>query len=464
VEQPGSEPAGTIAYFTLGIFGYLYRFLPIARELERRGHRVVLITHSATAVEHARAAGLEAVHLAEEAAARDAIPLASWPGPVRPVLRRIPGIARGPRGRAIAEATARRAHLLDASEFEGVLRDLRPVLVLTEIEEHRAIRVVKGMGLPLALFEDLYNTRPDPDVPFPARSHQVPTGSAGSRRRALRSWNRWFREDRIRERADRWWLKGNDWHGVMAEMAERSGMAPGDVDRRYHQYYDYPGTPLIRTVAPELGLPGDRRRPTITGPIVDLDRPTHGVDDDFAATWERLSSRPAGTRVAFVSLGTFLEGQVDFVRKVVDALAALPGLELVVSVGRDRERWRSIDVPPNVHVFGRVPQMQVLAGADVVVGTGGPNTTHEALWFGVPLLHVPLGIIDSRGTAALVVYHGVGRRLRPSEAKPDRLAAEVKVLLDDPSYRQRAAAMGEKIRAWDGIRRAADEIQRLAAG
>jgi UDP:flavonoid glycosyltransferase YjiC (YdhE family) len=452
-----------VVYVTSGIFGYLYRWFPIGRRLAERGRRVVVVTASAEAVEHARAEGFEVVHLAAEAAALEAPAPVGWPPALSRLTRYVPGMSLGPRGAARRHWRARAAALLDTAELDGVLRDLDPVLVLTEAEEHRVIRAVLALERPLMLFEDLYGTRPDPDVPFGARSHRVPTGSGVSRVRAAVRWQRFFAVEAVRRRAERWWVGGADWHSALDELGRRAGLDRSAVSRRYLQFYDYLDVPRLRTVAPELAFPGESRPPLVTGPIVDVDRCVHGVDDTFADRWATVTDRRRdGSRLVYVSPGTFLAGQRSLLDQVITAAAGLDRVEVVVSAGAEAAALTREPLPANVTVFGRVPQLEVLADADAVVTTGGLNTIHEAVWFGVPILAIPVAGIDTPGNAARVHLHRVGRRVPPRRVSVPRLREEIRLLLDDQRYRDRSLAMGERLRAWNGIDRAVTAIDQAA--
>lgn len=454
----------TIVHLTSGVVGYVHRFLPIGRALQRRGHRVVVVSASERAVDSARADGLGAVHLARQAAAFAALPPpASWPAPLGSLTRYLPGVALGPRGAARRYWAARADALADVAELLEVLHELDPALVLTEAEEHRDIRAVLGARRPLALFEDLYATRPDPGVPFPARSHHVPTGTAMDRVRAAARWQRFFAVEAVRRRAEAWWVDGRDWHSTLATLCDPAVLDEAGTNRRYLQFYDYGALPHIRTVAPELAVPGERHRPTVTGPVVDTERGTHGVDEGFDAAWAALQHRlDDGERLLYLTLGTFLSGLDDLTATVLDAAASLEGVQVLAALGEDAPRWRDRALPANVAVFGRVPQLRVIERSAVVVSTGGLNTGHEALWFGVPVLNIPIAGVDTPGNAARLVHHGVGRRLRRREVSVDAVRRELRTLLDDPGYRERAAQLSHSLRAWNGIERAAGAIEALA--
>ena len=457
---------GTIVYVTSGIFGYLYRFFPIGRALRDRGHHVVVVSPSADAVTHAHGEGFEARHLRRDQESLDGIERSAWPPRWAPLLRRVPGVSLGPRSAARTEWARRAAILGDPGELSGLLDDLDPAIVLTEAEEHRAIRVALAAGLDVIVFEDLYSTRPGPDVPFPARSHQIPDGSRRSRVRSRLRWERFFAAEAVRRRAERWWVDGNDLDSILGRLGEVAGLAEGPprrIGRRYLQFYDYLAIPRIRTVAPELTFPGEPQPPTVVGPIVDPDRLMHDVDPGFESRWaEVLRRRNAGARIVYVSLGTFLSGLVDLTRTVIEAAEEVPNTEIIVSVGRDHERWRGIDLGDRVAVFGRVPQMTVLAEADVVVSTGGLNTGHEALWFGVPVLNLPVAGLDTPGNAARIAYHGAGRRLVPGGINVDTVRVGIAELLDDPDYRERARQLSLHLRSRTAVDAAVAVIESAA--
>ena len=69
----------------------------------------------------------------------------------------------------------------------------------------------------------------------------------------------------------------------------------------------------------------------------------------------------------------------------------------------------------------------------------------KALAHGVPMVCIPMGR-DQNDTAARVVHHGAGVRL-PPKASTERIAAAVRQVLDDPSYRDNARRMASVIAA-----------------
>ena len=77
------------------------------------------------------------------------------------------------------------------------------------------------------------------------------------------------------------------------------------------------------------------------------------------------------------------------------------------------------------------------------VGRGGP--LHAAAW----------------NNAERLTRLGVARTIARHRYTPARAAAELRALLDNPVYRQRASEVGEQVRQEDGVRAACDALEGL---
>jgi UDP:flavonoid glycosyltransferase YjiC (YdhE family) len=99
-----------------------------------------------------------------------------------------------------------------------------------------------------------------------------------------------------------------------------------------------------------------------------------------------------------------------------------------------------------------------------VVHHGGAGTTGAGLRAGVPNIITPFAPNDQPAWAERVAQLGVGLRV-PGVKKlsAEKLAEAIRMAVTDSTLRARAAAMGEKIRAEDGVARAIEVIDRHAA-
>lgn len=160
--------------------------------------------------------------------------------------------------------------------------------------------------------------------------------------------------------------------------------------------------------------------------------------------WAEEWHPPAGDEpLVLASLSTSNMDQLALLRRIVDALGALP-VRGVVTTGHavDPE-----DLPshPRVQVLRSAPHRAVLEHAAAVVTHGGHGTVIKALAADVPLLVVPMGR-DQLDNATRVTERGAGLRLQP-DAGADAIAATVRRLLDEPDFREAAARLGALLRA-----------------
>jgi UDP:flavonoid glycosyltransferase YjiC (YdhE family) len=102
----------------------------------------------------------------------------------------------------------------------------------------------------------------------------------------------------------------------------------------------------------------------------------------------------------------------------------------------------------------------VLPQVDAVITHGGNNTTTECMWFGKPLLVLPI-FWDQHDNARRVEETGYGVRLPTYKRVAGELAAAVDRVLSDEQLRARCAAAAARLRRRPGTVLGADLIQDL---
>ncbi len=148
--------------------------------------------------------------------------------------------------------------------------------------------------------------------------------------------------------------------------------------------------------------------------------------------------------------------------KLVDlALKALAqtrqrGLLRLDGVGQLKLPEWALQIEPTAHDW-LLPQMSV------VVHHGGAGTTAAALRAGVPSIVIP-GFYDQPFWAQRLADLGVGTQpIAPQQLTAGRLAAAIRVATSDESMRARAAELGQKIRAENGVAEAVTLLNRHLA-
>jgi MGT family glycosyltransferase len=186
----------------------------------------------------------------------------------------------------------------------------------------------------------------------------------------------------------------------------------------------------------------------------------HRLDSSVRETDEPFEP-PAGLTgdgpLIYFSLGSLGSADVELVRRVIAALAETP-YRYIVSKG---PLHAEIELAANMWGAEFVPQTKVLPMADLVITHGGNNTTTEALHFGKPMICLPL-FWDQYDNAQRVHELGYGVRLDTYTFTDAELRGALDKLLGDTGLRERLAAEGSEIRRRDGVRQAADLIERAA--
>ena len=172
------------------------------------------------------------------------------------------------------------------------------------------------------------------------------------------------------------------------------------------------------------------------------------LDPAFQQAWEGINAqRQVGKRLIYCSFGTFHEGAdaslLRFMTQLLEVLAEIPHLQLVCATNQyliETLRHRRL-LTANTHFFTRVPQMQVLADADVFITHAGFGSIKEAIYYGVPMLACPLDPrYDQNGNALKLDHHGLGLRGSFSHERPANLKKKLLRLLNEAAFRQRIEA------------------------
>ncbi|MDR3247541.1 MAG: glycosyltransferase [Treponema sp.] len=167
--------------------------------------------------------------------------------------------------------------------------------------------------------------------------------------------------------------------------------------------------------------------------------------------------------VLFFTLGSCNTEQRDqFARWLFD-ICCEQDYKLVVGCGW----WKvgaHLDNRENLFLLsGAIPHVYVFPHVDAIIHHGGSGTTHSAGRSGKPQMVVPL-IIDQFYWAYQAYKLGLGPKgIKIAHTSKQELEKKVLDLMTNPSYREKADAMGALIRSESGIRAACERIESYAA-
>jgi MGT family glycosyltransferase len=424
-------PAATIVFFPEGAFGPTNNCVGIGDVLRLRGHRVVFI------VEESFAGTLEAQGF-EERTMRltpppetEEAPGQFWKDFIRetaPVFRK-PTIDQlgefiAPTFQALVDGTK----YVDARLTE-IIGALEPDLVVED--NVVTFPALFAAGAPWARIDSCNPLEiKDPDLP-PVFSG-LPTGDRSG-------WDEFWEAYRAAHA---------EMHADFDEFCRERGAPP------------LPGDDFIHA-SPTLNLylypdEVDYRRREALGPTWhNLGASVRATDPDW-----RLPEALAGGEepLVYLSLGSLGSADVALMRTLVAELAEAP-YRFIVSKGPQADEF---ELASNMAGAEFLPQTQVLPLVDLVITHGGNNTVTESLFFGKPMVVLPI-FWDQHDNAQRLAETGYGIRLGTYSHTAEELRGAIARLLGDAAVADRLAQTSRRLQAAPGTELAADLIESALA-
>ena len=181
--------------------------------------------------------------------------------------------------------------------------------------------------------------------------------------------------------------------------------------------------------------------------------------DDWTPPADLLNFLEAGAPPIFIGFGSMSpQDPAATTQLIVEALARIQQRAVLLS------GWGGLhasDLPDTIYLLDSAPFAWLFPRMAAVVHHGGAGTTSAGLRAGVPSIIIPF-FADQPFWGKRVADLGVGPAPIPyKQLTTDRLAQAIEIAVTDQTMRQRAAELGSKIRAEDGIAQAVRVIEQL---
>jgi MGT family glycosyltransferase len=167
--------------------------------------------------------------------------------------------------------------------------------------------------------------------------------------------------------------------------------------------------------------------------------------------------KPDGTdKLIYISMGTINNRLTDFYNLCIEAFRK-ENAQVVISVGSKTDPSIFGQVPEHFVIRKYIPQLEVLKHADVILCHGGLNSVSEALYYGVPVIAVPLAN-DQPMVAHRLTELGAGLELKMEEVTAELLKKSVHKVLSNQSYKDSCDKIRDSFIQAGGCKNAADII------
>jgi MGT family glycosyltransferase len=160
----------------------------------------------------------------------------------------------------------------------------------------------------------------------------------------------------------------------------------------------------------------------------------------------------------YLSMGSLGSADVALMKDLIAQVADSP-YRVIVSKGPQHEEFA---LASNMAGEEFLPQTKILPEVDLVITNGGNNTVTECLYFGKPMVVMPI-FWDQHDNAQRIEETGLGRRLDTYRHTGAELTGAIEALLGDEALAARLAALGADLRAARGTERAADLLEGVLA-
>jgi MGT family glycosyltransferase len=424
-----SAESSTIVFFPEGAFGPTNNCVGIGDVLRRRGHRVVFI------VEESFAGTLEAQGF-EERLMRLTPPPQSEEAPGqfwKDFIRDTAPVFRTSTEKQLAEFIAPTFQaLIDGAKYvderlREIIDELEPDLIVED--NVVAFPALPACGRPWARITSCNPTE--------IKDPQVPPPFSGLPSEDRSNWEEYWRAYRDAH---------NEMHAEFSEFCQERSAPPLPADDFIHEspwlnMYLYPD---------EV----DYRRARPLGPT------WHNLQASVRATdpaWELPEElRDGEGPLVYLSLGSLGSADVGLMEKLVAELAGTP-YRFVVSKGPQASEFELAD---NMVGAEFLPQTEILPKVDLVITHGGNNTVTECLYFGKPMVVLPI-FWDQHDNAERISETGFGTRLDTYGHSGEELTGAIERLLGDEALAARLAQTSERLQRAPGTEKAADLIEQV---
>jgi MGT family glycosyltransferase len=178
-----------------------------------------------------------------------------------------------------------------------------------------------------------------------------------------------------------------------------------------------------------------------------------------------LGAIKKGSEIIYASLGSFAlyqDAAGEFFIKMVQVMRdkEMTTFHLILSVGLEFDIALLGALPANVTVMRWGAQTDILKVSSLVITHGGLGTIKESIYYGVPMIVIPV-MFDQPRNAALVEYHNMGIRLQLKELSTDSLKSGILQVLNNSDMMDSTKRMQKIFQEKETSRTGVEIIERL---
>ncbi|RWS13395.1 glycosyl transferase-like protein, partial [Dinothrombium tinctorium] len=171
---------------------------------------------------------------------------------------------------------------------------------------------------------------------------------------------------------------------------------------------------------------------------------------------EKVKRRNA--KMVYFSVGTISSMVIELMQRLISILAKSKH-SFIVSTGKFHD---AIELAENMWGDNDLPQLSILPQVDLVICHGGSNTFIETLYFGKPLILLPV-FVDQHDNAQRAAEMNIAIKLNPFTVEERELLSTIDNLLENKEITNNVAIISKQIRETDSMDKFIDRLESVAS-
>lgn len=177
-------------------------------------------------------------------------------------------------------------------------------------------------------------------------------------------------------------------------------------------------------------------------------------DDQIFEIPEKLKDLPG--KLIFLSMGSMFSVLTDLMDRLISILSKL-NHRFIISKGVNGDEY---DLPANMWGENFLPQLKVLPKVDLFITHGGNNSVVEGLYFGKPMIILPL-VGDQNDNGTRVEEKGLGYTFHPYFVKEEELNEKIDLLTSNNDLKERLNNISKKMKESKTSQQAVTRIEEV---
>jgi UDP:flavonoid glycosyltransferase YjiC (YdhE family) len=172
----------------------------------------------------------------------------------------------------------------------------------------------------------------------------------------------------------------------------------------------------------------------------------------------------------YVSLGSLFTNNFEFYLKVIEALKQFISkvksetLFAIINVGNssyDEFKKKNYNIPNSIKLVPFAPQLEILKRASIFLTHCGMNSTSESIWFGVPMICMPVTVDQPLVAHRVSKELGLGILLDINKFKVEELVKSFHKIYSDETIQKKAFEYSQTSQKYNGNERTIEIIKNI---